>query len=391
MKTVVLLAPWWQDPAHVGNIRLKRHVKWFQEAGWHVVLVDSGHEYSIQDDPGLTHITIADPIRMHVKPTEDGPPPRKPNALRRWLAYVLLVPDPSILWARRVLAHPVIRHAVRSADLITSSSPPEAAFLACATFSKRYGIPFWMDMRDGWIDEPLKPLLRSSALQRFRERRLETWCLSVASIITVTSDNWKTMLAERYPQFSTKMHVITNAAPESVGAEHTSPSFPELFYAGRLFSSRPERQTPDLNKILALLPKHRFTIIGHLIPEERKQVKQFGWGYIPFIPRKSMLPRLSEASGLVFLSTSHGSIPAKWYDYLATGRPILGIATPGSAAWDAMSGIDHAFAVDPENPDKEVLKAFNLSLTVKEPASVPARFSEESVRDTFMTLFGTHE
>lgn len=391
MKTVVLLAPWWQDPAHVGNIRLKRHVRWFQEAGWHVVLVDSGHEYSIHDEPGLTHITIADPIRMHVKPSEDGPPPRKPNALRRWLAYALLVPDPSIFWARRVLAHPVIRHAVRTADLITSSSPPEAAFMACATFSKRYGIPFWMDMRDGWLDEPLKPLLRSSALQRFRERRLESWCLSAASIITVTSENWKTMLADRYPAFSANMHVLTNAAPDPVDAEHTSQPIPELVYAGRLFSSRPERQTPDLNKILSLLPKHQFTILGHLVPEEQKQVNSFGWGHIPFIPRDSMLPRLSEASGLVFLSTSHGSIPAKWYDYLATGRPILGITNRGSAAWEAMSGIDHAFAVDPKNPDKDVLNAFYRALSSTQPASIPTRFSTETVRTQFMTLFGPNE
>lgn len=391
MKTVVLLAPWWQDPAHVGNIRIKRHVTWFHEAGWNVVLVDSGQEYAIHDEPGITRITIADPIRMHVKPSEDGPPPRKPNALRRWLAYFLLVPDPSILWARRVLAHPVIRHAVRTADLITSSSPPEAAFLACATYSKRYGIPFWMDMRDGWLDEPLKPLLRSSALQRYRERRLEAWCLSVATIITVTSNNWKTMLADRYPQFSTKIHVLTNAASAPVDAEHTSHKIPELLYAGRLFSSRPERQTPDLNKILMLLPKHQFTIIGHLIPEEQKQVKQFGWDHIPFIPRESMLPRLSDASGLVFLSTSHGSIPAKWYDYLATGRPILGIATRDSAAWDAMSGIDHAFAVDPENPDRAVLDAFYRTLSESQPNPIPIQFSQEAVRATFMTLFGANE
>jgi hypothetical protein len=248
-----------------------------------------------------------------------------------------------------------------------------------------------MDMRDGWLVEPLKPLLRSSALHRFRERRLEKWCLSVASIITVTSNNWKTMLADRYPPFSTKMHVLTNAAPDPVDAEHTSQPIPELVYAGRLFSSRPERQTPDLNKILARLPNHRFTIIGHLIPEEHQQIKQFGWGHIPFIPRESMLPRLSEASGLVFLSTSHGSIPAKWYDYLATGRPILGICTPESAAWEAMSGINHAFAVDPDNPDQDVLNAFYRALSTSHQSAIPARFSSETVRAQFMSLFGTHE
>lgn len=391
MKTVVILAPWWQDPAHVGNIRLKRHVDWFQEAGWHVVLVDSGHEYAMHDEPGITRITIADPIRMHLKPSEDGVLARKPNALRRWLAYVLLVPDPSILWARRALAHPVVRHTVRTADLVTSSSPPEAAFLACSRFSRRYGIPFWMDMRDGWLDEPLKPLLRSSKVQQFRERRLERWCLNHASVITVTSDNWKAMLTDRYPNLREKIHVLTNAAPISVGSEITSSQVPELAYAGRLFSSRPERRTPDLGKILAMLPHHRFTIIGHLISEELKQIKSQGWNHTPFIPRESMIPRLSEASGLVFLSTSHGSIPAKWYDYLATGRPILGITHPGSAAWDAMSGIDHAFAVDPQNPDKVVLEAFYRALSVAEPASVPVRFSEETVRTTFMTLFGKHE
>lgn len=386
MRSILILAPWWQHEAHVGNLRLRRHVAWLKQAGYRVIIVDSGLHYSLNEEDGLTRITIPDPLRMHVAPTADAAPPRKPNALRRWLAYALLLPDPSIVWAKRVLAHPVVRHTARTCAAVMSSSPPEAAFLACAALSKRYGIPFWMDMRDGWLDEPLKPLLRTSAIQRWRERALESRCLAQAKVVTVTSSHWAEMLVERYPEHRSKVRVVTNAAPTSVGIGMTNPAPIRLVYAGRLTSSRPERDTDDLARVLSYLPEHPFTIIGDLTPDEQADAASRNWSLRASLTRAELLPELAKASGLVLLSTSMGSIPAKFFDYLATGRPILGIAPRGSAAWDAMSTAPQAFAVDPANPDPDVLAAFIAAAGRPQAAPVPEVFSEAAVCTRFMEV-----
>ncbi len=386
MIPILILAPWWQHEAHVGNLRLRRHVAWLRQAGHRVILVDSGLRYSLNEEEGFTRITIPDPLRMHVAPAPDAPPPRKPNALRRWLAYALLLPDPSIVWARRVLAHPVVRHSARTCAAVMSSSPPEAAFLACAALSKRYGIPFWMDMRDGWLDEPLKPLLRSSAIQRWRERKLESHCIGQASVVTVTSERWAEMLGERYPEHRSKVRVVTNAAPDSIGTDKSGSSTLQLLYAGRITSSRPERDTDELSQVLSHLPEHRFTLIGDLTPDEKADALSRGWSLHPPLTRTELLPELAKASGLVLLSSSKGSIPAKFFDYLATGRPILGIASPGSAAWDALSSASQAYAVDPADPDADVMAKFITAAGASQAAPVPDMFSEEAVRSRFMEV-----
>lgn len=384
MNTILILAPWWSHEAHVGNLRLRRHVSWLREAGFQVTIVESGLHFSLNEDDGLTRITIPDPLRMHVPPTPGAPSPRAPNALRRWLAYALLVPDPSIVWARRVLGHPIVRHTARTCHAILSSSPPEAAFVACAKLSQRYGIPFWMDMRDGWLDEPLKPLLRSSAIQRWRERKMEAFCLRSAKVVTVTSPQWAEMLAERYPEYQSKVSVVTNAAPPSLTDPGSMDDRLRLSYAGRLTSSRPERDSADLNRILSMLPEHTFSIVGDLTPEERRDASARGWTLRPALQRSELLRVLSKESGLVLLSSSKGSIPAKFFDYLATGRPILGIAPQGSAAWEAMAHAPQAFAVDAAAPDPDVIAAFLTAAAQPDAASVPEVFSEASVKLRFM-------
>ena len=384
MSSVLILAPWWQHEAHVGNLRLRRHVAWLREAGHRVTIIDSGLQFSLSEDDALTRITIPDPLRMHVALTPGAAAPRRPSALRRWMAYALLLPDPSIVWARRVLAHPVVQHAARTANVVMSSSPPEAAFIACAKMSSRYGIPFWMDMRDGWLDEPLKPLLRSSAIQRWRERKQEAYCLSQATVVSVTSPQWAEMLKKRYPQFSDKLHVVTNAAPESVAMPLEPSSAIRLCYAGRLTSSRPERDTNDLATVLAQLPRHSFSIIGDLTPDERQDASSRGWDIRPALQRTALLHELAKESGLVLLSSSQGSIPAKFYDYLSAGRPMLGIAPRDSAAWVAMSHVPQAYAVDPAAPDAAVIAAFVNAASQSEPTSIPEIFTESAVRARFM-------
>jgi hypothetical protein len=245
-------------------------------------------------------------------------------------------------------------------------------------------MPFWMDMRDGWLDEPLKPLLRSSSIQRWRERKQEAFCLRQAAVVTVTSPQWATMLAERYPEYRAKIHVVTNASPEAVPAPESMDVPFRLCYAGRLTSSRPERDSDDLSRVLSMLPTHTFSIIGDLTMEEQSDARSRGWTLRPSLQRSELLRALSKESGLVLLSSSKGSIPAKFFDYLATGRPILGIAPTGSAAWEAMSLAPQAFAVDASAPDPYVIAAFLRAAAQPDAASIPEIFTETGVKATFM-------
>src|SRR5690606_12470965 len=107
-----------------------------------------------------------------------------------------------------------------------------------------------MDMRDGWLDEPMKPLLRNNSFQKYREGRLEKRFVERATYITLTSENWKELLTKRYPEIKSKVIVLPNTYPEFAGEAPVSTNDGELLidgkesytlvHAGRLSSSRPE-------------------------------------------------------------------------------------------------------------------------------------------------------
>lgn len=375
MKQLILLAPWWLDDRHVGNRRLRRHVRWLSDDGWKTTVICAGPEFQLRENGPVTELVLPDPLKIHGPAVPEAAPARRPSTLRRWLAYALLVPDPAIVWTRAAVRHPIVRHRCRTADLITASSPPEAPFLGALSLARRYRTPFWMDMRDGWLDEPLKPLLRRHAWQRWRERRLESACLRGARRITVTSEAWRSMLVDRYPDIGPNIHVVTNAAPDANFEPHPAPA--GIAYAGRFGSSRPER---SIRTLAAVVPE--LDVIGDLTAPEIDDVRRLGWPVKPARPSEELPQVLSGYGGLALLSESTGSIPAKFYEYLSAGRPILAVCPTESAAWTACADVPHAYRVDPAAPDPSVLSAFHEASRQPGRHPVPVRFSGSAVRDS---------
>jgi len=120
---------------------------------------------------------------------------RKPNKFRRALVYWLFNPDPTVVWARARPSTPLYcghgRHR-----LILSSSPPESAHVGAWLLSQyRTGVPHIVDMRDGWLDEPLKPLLRSSDAAPLVRGRMELVSCAMPKLSNVTSDVCKSCCA----------------------------------------------------------------------------------------------------------------------------------------------------------------------------------------------------
>jgi hypothetical protein len=378
MKSILVLAPWWLDDGHVGNRRMKRHLNWLSESGWTSIVVCAGPEFQLKETAVGLEITIPDPLRIHGPLTPGAVPVRKPHPLRRWAAYAAFNPDPSIVWTRAATKHPIVRHHCRMADLITASSPPEAPFLGAMALAKRYDIPFWMDMRDGWLDEPLKPLLRRHSWQRWREARHESACLIAADRVTVTSETWKEMLTKRYPVIGSKVSVVTNAVVAHAMSASGRPA--GFAYAGRFHSSRPERSIRTLAPFFSEL-----TVIGDLTADERDEIRELGWSLRPPVPVADLPKSLAAYGGLVLLSESMGSIPAKFFDYLAAGRPILAVCPMRSAMWDACESVAHVFRLDPSFPDAAVVASFREAGQVVASYPVPKRYSPERVRSDLQT------
>lgn len=407
MKKVLLFSPLWGHAEHIGNHRVGRFVRWLAEEGFKVVIVRAGQSDESKNLPWGTEIIVRDPLRLigNIQGIQPSKPQRKPNKLRRSLAYWFFNPDPGVAWAQAAARDSRVLRAAEGASCILSSSPPESAHVGAWALSQRRGIPHLVDLRDGWMDEPLSLLLRSSALRRWREGRLEWRILRNASIIQVTSVIWKNLLCARLPSLEKRVRVFTNGYPKEKSdwvPEKLAPheADPVLIHAGRFLGSDPKR-SPEflLGPLLTGLKSTDFPgtikLIGSLTPEDLRIIHSFQSSFLELgwqiecpgaIPHDQLLVTLSQADGLLVLSETHAAIPSKLFEYVPTGRPILIVTRTGSAAWEFGNSIPQAISVERDGTETEpgMAKFMKMVTTCDFKWACPEKYTERTMKKQFI-------
>jgi glycosyltransferase involved in cell wall biosynthesis len=261
-------------------------------------------------------------------------------------------------------------------------------------------------MRDGWLDEPLKPLLQRLGWQRWREGRLETPILHQAKRIFVTSAVWKDLLENRLHFTRGKTTVLTNGyppdslQPKNIRRKHTDSDKIDLLYAGQFRGSRNSRKVqhllkPLLEGIHLSQAKGEVVLLGNLEVDDlaevnywKPQFEEMGWSIVvqSSLPRAELLERLHQADGLLLLSVAPATIPSKLFEYLTARRPILSLTPEGSAVWRVCEGLPQVFLSDYSQPDQmTVVKDFLAACLAKEDHyEIPLDFSEEQLAKTFL-------
>jgi hypothetical protein len=406
MKKVVIVAPFWRQPGHVGNNRIERYVRWLSEDGYHVVLLRAGSTTALRTKPWGTEVTVRDPLGIYRdEPAALDPSrPLKPKRFQRWLAYRLFIPDPTLPWAWTASQSTRAIDHCAGAALVLSSNPPESAHVAGRRLSRVLRSRHLIDMRDGWLDEPLKPLLCSSRSRRWLEARLEASLLRKAAAILVSSSSWRQLLIQRLPEVANKVTVLTNAYPcsEQIGARSNggkplTPGGLFLIHSGRFTGSQFTRSpelllTPLLQGIEGSAHHGAIALAGMLSIDECAIVDKYqprfnasNWSIaLPGqMPRRELLASLQAASGLLLLCTYAANLPAKLFEYIQARRPILVVAKEGSATWQLCQELPQAFcvAVGASNP-AGIVRAFLDASTRPNPAwACPEEHSEPYLRE----------
>ena len=257
------------------------------------------------------------------------------------LSYAI-VPEPL-----RLAWYPFARRAARRAqrrrpfDVALTTSPPESAHLIGRALRRR-GLPWVADIRDAWTFEPLRPRFPLAA-QRRADQRLERRTLGAADAVICVSEPAAADLRARGIAEPT---VIANGwdpedDPSAEAIEETrrllDPERVSLLYTGRFGSYG--RDPRPLAGALARLAHTRpgvaarleVAIAGPLQPEERElleavpgpvSVKLLG-----SLERERSLALQRHAEALLLLAQPARSqlVNFKLFEYLASGRPILGL------------------------------------------------------------------
>jgi len=279
----------------------------------------------------------------------------------------LSVPDRFVTWL--FCAVPTGLSVIRNKNvqLIYSTSPPATAHMIAAALKLLTGVVWVADFRDPWIEEGVFPV--AGSIRYWIESHLERMVLRHCDSMIVTTPHLKADFLARYPQIpSTKIEVIYNGYDESdfgdLSIGISSGKF-EIIHAGLV--------TPDFRNPLPLLEavsslieenelprdKVKITFLGGdvwlLSPEFTFHVERLGLtGVVSVegrVSHRKALERLAHASVLLLLQASEDTrslIPAKAFEYLRIGHPILALAFEGATA-ELLKGKDHCFVIEPHD------------------------------------------
>ncbi|HET9952719.1 MAG TPA: glycosyltransferase [Candidatus Eisenbacteria bacterium] len=320
----------------------------------------------------------------------------------RYLAATT-VPDRFVAWIPFAVTQGlsvVRRHGI---DVLYSTSPPPSTHLIAATLHRLTGLPWIADFRDPWIEEGQHP--RPGTLRCRVEKSMERWVLGSATRVLATTPRLRDELVGRHPSLDpSKFRVVFNGYDESDFAA-LPPAGPaerfELIHAGLV--------TPEFRDPAPLLRAVADLLTGTDVRRETVRVTFLGGG--PYVEseafresiRASRLEDVVEVAGrvthgeslarqlraavLVVLQSSEDTktlVPAKAFEYIRLGRPILSLTPPG-ATTEVLEGLPHCAVVDPAREDllrdavKRLYRDWSAAAGTLRPPDVAKRFERSEL------------
>jgi glycosyltransferase involved in cell wall biosynthesis len=387
--------------AAVGGYRTIKFCKYLPENGWEpvVLTVRKGFNYaydrSLLDelDPGLK-IYRSGNWEPHVwwekrSAGKQKKPPglseistdaaRKPEAAepvlaraKKYLRQLLSFPDANNFWIPFGVATGLRAVRKENIDVIFSTSPPASAHVVGHVLSRLTGRRHVIDFRDLWTlneNYAAKNLHDSIArLDRAWEKKV---IKNAAAIITATGSFTEEMRSSNEYKNPSLFHTITNGLdaddfrniryPEKKNEKFT------ILHLGSLYGNRrPDFFFDCLKAWLEARPEVKDRVIVSFIgntPDYSSRLSEMELdntvSFAHHIPHARVLNKLWEADLLLLLlgfsDKGHSVIPAKLFEYIATGRPILAFSPAGEAE-KIIDRYDRGMTVS--SPDRERVVKF---------------------------------
>ncbi|MDO8264612.1 MAG: glycosyltransferase [Gallionella sp.] len=264
-------------------------------------------------------------------------------------------------------------------DVIWSTYPIATAHVIASALHRKTGIPWVADFRDPMAQDgyPADP----HTWQSYRD--IETDAASQARYCVFTTPGAARMYQQRYPAAASRMVVLENgydeesfasAALQPHGVSHSATGTRPLLilHSGIVYPS--ERDPTQLFVALGRLKKE-----GTLSPDElhirfRASVHddllqnlaqahgaQDFIELCPAIPYREALAEMLAVDALLVMQGSgcNAQIPAKIYEYLRAGKPILGLTDPEGDTAGVLrgAGLNNVARLDSANEIARVLPA----------------------------------
>ena len=272
--------------------------------------------------------------------------------LRQQLVALLSFPDIHNGWLRP--AQRAAAQAIRESrpDAVFSSGPPWTSHNVAYALARRYHIPWIADFRDQWASDPWRRYdFNGEGAPRWRSKldlwTEDRWVRHAALVVCVTNRQREALLRAHPRALPERVITIPNGCdgswrPQPCGTD-PMPAKCVFLHVGELYGGRRidgfckalqslvhQGKVSATETIVSLVGKTEPDIQQHAVESAPELFRSGVISFRPQVDRKQVQEYLREARVLLVFQGDHPTaIPAKFYEYIQTGKPILALTSAG--------------------------------------------------------------
>jgi len=424
MKRVLIVTYYWPPTGGGGVQRWLKFAKYLPEFGWKpVIYTPENQDFEIIDkslikdvDPVTEVIRqpIWEPFWIYRKLLGKGASQKQGvieksesslfGKLSLWIRANLFIPDPRKFWVKPSVRYLLKYLSENPVDLMITTGPPHSMHLIGLGIKESMDIPWFADFRDPWSDWDVLDLLQVKSFARRQHQQLEKKVFQNANKVLTVS--WQ--LAKKLANTGNieQVEVITNGFDEmDFNLDSENPSRFRISHLGLLNDGRnPTVLWKVLDELCNSNPGFaadlEVYLAGTIGEEVQRNIKLYPSlehrviinGYIS---HKEVFQQYNQSALLLLLvnNTSNAPwiIPAKLFEYLYTGIPVLAYGLIESDANEVLTSAGQSSFIeysDEKETKSRLLKAYG---EFKNPAPVKpsknvAKFSRRSLTMSLVSL-----
>ena len=369
MRKVLIITYYWPPSGGAGVQRWLKFVKYLREFGWEpVIYTPSNPEFPVIDDTlakdipaGIEVIRtpIWEPYEFYKRITgkksttkinsgflNDLKSPGLFERLSVWIRGNIFIPDARKFWIK-----PSVRFLVKylnenPADAIVSTGPPHSMHLIALSVNKRLNIPWLADFRDPWTDIDYYKEMKISAFADQKHKSLELKTIRGCNAMVVVSRDMKVnyekmggnnvnLITNGFDPDDMDIHDVVRDAKFSVAHIGTLPPSLNLKGLWQVLSELSE-SVPSFRDDLEI------KLVGKVDQSVTDDLSAFNladrFTHIEYIDHDKVASLMKQTAILLLVinkdsPNAKGILTGKFFEYLASGRPILAIGpTDGDLA-----------------------------------------------------------
>lgn len=367
----ILFISYYFPPMGGGGVqRILKFLKYWDKKACRLSVLTVKPSYFYAEDPGLigevpAEVTVyrsgsLDPFRLMYllkrlfraisRRASGGGHRRESGRLVRRISGFLFLPDSRLLWLPFALWHIRAIHRRQPVDAIVASVSPFTAGIIGALCRILWGIPFVLDLRDAWTNNPFHPTI--TPWHTRLQRQLEGFAVKRAAALAFVNHRLSQDYHQRYPFLGQRPTAVIRNGYDPADFENLpepvvppDPGRLSVGVFGTIYSrgnwpvpliravNRLLEENPALNEKLRIyfVGKWSADFLEWLRTNDRTEVVRL----IGYLPHRQML---AQASAMDVLTISHeaelpGSetiTPGRIYEFFYLKKPILALCHPRS-------------------------------------------------------------